>query len=107
MSATVTRSSQATPDVRQAGAALGALALAVALVVAVAAGRQSTSQADTAPLGVAAPVVHDHGWSSAGTQPGQITVRGTSGGGITYTGIPYPVPANPPAGGGNGSRFAQ
>jgi hypothetical protein len=50
---------------RQLGVALGALILAVALLVAVAIGQQAASQSTTLPAAGSAPVVHDHGWIDA------------------------------------------
>jgi hypothetical protein len=130
MSATVSRTNQASPDMRQVTIALGALTLAVAMLVGVTVVRQSSGQADAAPLAVTAPVVHDRGWSSAGSEPAVLKIRGTSGGSLTYTGIPYAAPGEltvngtgggslnytgiPSAapgsgttGGGNGTRLAQ
>lgn len=110
MSAAVTRPTQANPDMRQAGAVLGTLVLAAALVVAVAVVRQNDTRPDTMPAAVPGQALHDHGWSSAGagsgsaqqahdhgwssasSPAGTLTVRGSKGGGLTYTGIPYPAP---------------
>jgi len=107
MSATAPRTISNAPDVRQLGVAVGALILAVALVVAVTVSRQPASTSTT-PLAAPVPVLHDHGWSesvpfagpahdngwattdSAATSvsaPG-LVIRGTNGGGILYTGIP-------------------
>jgi hypothetical protein len=111
MSATAPRTISNAPDARQLGVAVGALILAVALVVGVTVSRQASSTS-TAPLAAPAPVVHDHGWSEAAplaapahdngwsstdvsapnaSAPG-LVIRGTKGGGILYTGIPSYVP---------------
>ena len=62
MSAAAPRTAQTTPDLRQLGVALGAITLAVALLVAVAIGQQAASQSSALPAAGSAPVVHDHGW---------------------------------------------
>jgi hypothetical protein len=126
MSAAAPRTAQATPDMRQLGVALLALALAVALLVAVTISQAGT-QVSTAPAAGTAPVVHDHGWIDASykTRPAirrngfdkahapglnrDLVVSG-AGGGILYTGIPYPAPASngggSNGGGSNGTRLA-
>ena len=127
MSATAPRTISNAPDVRQLGVAVGALILAVALVVAVTVSRQQASSTSTAPLAAPVPVLHDHGWSesvpfagpahdngwattdsaaNSASAPG-LVIRGTSGGGIQYTGIPYSAPDSTPISGGRGTRFAQ
>lgn len=65
MSAAAPRTAQATPDMRQLGVALGALTLAIALIVAVAFSQQSASLSTTLPAAGSAPVVHDRGWVNA------------------------------------------
>jgi hypothetical protein len=93
MSAATPRTISNAPDLRQLLAAVGALILAVALLVAVTISQQSQTQ--SAPAAVPATVNHDHGWSSsAGSQ--DLVVR-TANGGIVYTGIPYAGPASVPA----------
>jgi hypothetical protein len=85
MSAATPRTISNAPDLRQLLAAVGALILAVALLVAVTISRQSSFEATSA--GAPATVNHDHGWSSsAGSQD---LVVSTANGGIQYTGIPY------------------
>jgi hypothetical protein len=86
MSATAPRTASTAPDLRQLGAAMGALILAVALVVGVA----ISSQAAIEPPTIVPPTVHDQGWSTAGGQA--PAVKGTDGNGFWYTGIPYPAP---------------
>jgi hypothetical protein len=88
-----TRTAPATQDMRRAGAALGALALAAALVVAAAFTQVSSTKSQAAPAAGSAATAHDNGWSSAsssgaGSGP-QLIVRGANGGGLNYTGIPY------------------
>jgi len=86
MSAATPRTISNAPDLRQLLAAVGALILAVALLVAVTISRQSSFEA-SAPAAVSASVAHDHGWSaSSGSQD---LVVSTANGGIQYTGIPY------------------
>ena len=133
-----TRTTPATPDMRRAGAALGVLTLAAALVVAVGFSQASSTRSQTTPAAGSAPAAHDHGWSSAGTTgtsgngqeliirgsnggglnytgipypaPGsgqELIIRGSNGGGLNYTGIPYPAPGSTRAGGVNGTRLAQ
>jgi len=77
MSATAPRLAQGTSDQRRLFAVLGMVALAVAILVAVAFGQQ-VLRSSTAP---AANGAHD------------LIVKGTNGGAIRYTGIPYPAPA--------------
>jgi hypothetical protein len=130
-----TRTTPATPDLRRASAALGVLALAATLVVAVGFSQASSTKSQAAPVAAPAPAVHDHGWSTAGTSgsgqeliirgsnggglnytgipypaPGsgqELIIRGSNGGGLNYTGIPYPAPAGRSAGGANRTRLAQ
>ena len=123
MSAATPRTISNTPDLRQFLAVVGALFLAVALVVAVTAGRQLSLQGSTTTA-VPASVAHDHGWSSAsGSQDLVVSgirymgipyptgnrglVISTVDGSIQYMGIPYPAPAGDREGGSNGTRFAQ
>jgi hypothetical protein len=126
MSATTPRTISNAPDLRQLLVAVGALILAVALLVAVTVSQRMSFQATSAPaeVSMSAP---DHGWSSApGAQDvvrsdggglvytgipysnagGDLVVR-TANGGIRYTGIPYPAPETDRQGGSNGTRFAQ
>ncbi len=107
MSATAPRTISNAPDVRQLGVAIGALILAVALVVAVTVSRQQAASTSTTPLAAPVPVLHDHGWSETAplaapahdngwsatdvSAPG-LVIRGTNGGGILYTGIPAYAP---------------
>ena len=85
MSAATPRTISNAPDLRQLLVAVGALILAVALLVAVTISRQTSFEA--APAAAPATVNHDHGWSSsAGSQD---LVVSTDDGGIVYTGIPY------------------
>ncbi len=106
-----TRTTPATPEMRRAGVALGALTLAVALVVAVGFSQASSTRSQATPVAGSAPVAHDHGWSIAGSSgtPGrpELIIRGSNGGGLNYTGIPYPAPGSGRAGGVNGTRLAQ
>jgi hypothetical protein len=120
MSAAAPRTISNAPDVRQLGVAVGALILAVALLVAVTVSRPASS-ASTAPLAAPAPAVHDRGWEAAplaapahdngweatgAAEPG-LVISGTQGGGIQYTGIPYSAPDSTPVSGGRGTRFAR
>ena len=93
MSAATPRTISNAPDLRQLLAAVGALILAVALLVAVTISQQSSFEATSAVA--PATVNHDHGWStSAGSQN---LVVSTENGGIQYTGIPYVTfPASAP-----------
>ena len=77
MSATTPRLAQGSSDQRRLLAALGLVAVAVAILVAVAFGQQALRSSS-------APAVN-------GTH--DLIVKGTNGGAIRYTGIPYPVPA--------------
>jgi hypothetical protein len=123
MSATATRSTQGTVEPRQLLAAIGAMILAVALLVAVGAARQGSTQS-IAPAAASGATVHDHGWSA--TSSGQsandfdkahapksapdsdLLVIKTRDGGVVYTGIPYPAPEPVRGtGGANGTRFAR
>jgi hypothetical protein len=81
------------PDLRGLGLALGAVLIAVAVIVAVALVRPATTKAPAAPAAPAA-VQFDHGWSSAASATRSLTVSGTKGGGLIYTGIPYPAKAS-------------
>ena len=76
MSATTPRLAQGSSDQRRLLAALGLVAVAVAILVAVAFGQQAL-RSSSAP---AVNGAHD------------LIVKGTNGGAIRYTGIPYPAP---------------
>ena len=90
MSAATPRTISNAPDLRQLLAAVGALILAVALLVAVTISRQASFGSTSAPAAVPASVAHDHGWStSTGSQD---LVVSTGNGGLVYTGIPYAAP---------------
>jgi hypothetical protein len=120
MSATTPRTISNAPDLRQLLVAVGALILAVALLVAVTLSRQASFQASTS---VAAPasVSFDHGWSSSAARvatpasgipyPARPTWNDRlvtpSKGGIVYVGIPYPAPETTIQGGSNGTQRPQ
>ncbi|OGO55767.1 MAG: hypothetical protein A2V85_02360 [Chloroflexi bacterium RBG_16_72_14] len=72
---------QATPGMRQLGTALGAVILAIALVVLLAFGQSTATQPQAAPAAGAAPVTHDHGWStdSSAQSPSSGASRGSGG----------------------------
>ena len=88
-----TRTTPATPDMRRAGAALGVLALAAALVVAVGFSQVFSTRSQATPAAGSAPAAHDHGWSTWPTSTSgsgqELIIRGSNGGGLNYTGIPY------------------
>ena len=86
MSAATPRTISNAPDLRQLLVAVGALILAVALLVAVTISRQTSFEA--APAAAPATVNHDHGWSSSAAGSQDLVVR-TADGGIVYMGIPY------------------
>ncbi len=102
-----TRTTPAAPDMRRAGAALGALTLAVAVVAAVAFSQASSTRSQATPAAGAAPAAHDHGWSTAAGNGQELIIRGSNGGGLNYTGIPYPAPGSGQDGVVNGTRLAQ
>jgi hypothetical protein len=117
------------PDLRQYALGLGVVLAAIAIVVAVALARPASVKAP-APVAPAA-VQFDHGWSSAASNTKALTVAGTKGGAINYTGIPYQAvqrhsyvirgttggailytgipsaPESTPTNGGRGTRFEQ
>jgi len=112
MTAATPRTASTGPELRQLLAAVGALILAVALLVAVTVSRQASSQTGSSPAGVATSGGHDHGWSSSTEGSKSLVVRdlivtGSDGGAIRYTGIPYPAPEHKGTGGANGTRFPQ
>ena len=77
MTTAAPRTAHRTPDLRRVGVAVGAVTVAVALVVGVAAVRQAGTS------------------SATSTGPARnLVVTGTNGGGINYTGIPYPARGN-------------
>lgn len=108
------------PGTRQAGAALLAVVLLLAIGAVLAYGSFAAAKPQVPGAG-AAPVVHDHGWSTgsgaAGSTseraavdagrhrpkspvgvtrdsgPAGLVILGARGGAIRYTGIPYPAPA--------------
>ena len=90
MSAATPRTISNAPDLRQLLAAVGALILAVALLVAVTISRQASVGTTSAPAAVPASGAYDHGWSSAAGS--QDLVVSTGNGGLVYTGIPYAAP---------------
>jgi len=65
------RTIQATPGMGQLAAVFAALLAGTALIVVLAYGQLTASQASLAPAAAPAPVTHDHGWSSSfeGTAP--------------------------------------
>ena len=77
MTAAAPRTASGAPDLRRVGVALGALTLAVALLVTVAVVR---------PAGGPTTTVTGQGR--------ELIVKGTNGGAIRYTGIPYAAPGN-------------
>ena len=90
MSAATPRTISNAPDLRQLLVAVGALILAVALLVAVTISRQTSFETTSAPAAVPASVAHDHGWSaSSGSQD---LVVSNANGGIRSMGIPYVAP---------------
>ena len=70
------RTAHSTPDLRRVGVAVGAMTLAVALVVTLPSFGRPVRRPRPRP-----PVRN-------------LIVTGTNGGGINYTGIPYPAPGN-------------
>ena len=98
MSAATPRTISNAPDLRQLLAAVGALILAVALLVAVTISRQTSFEATSAPAAIPASVAHDHGWSVS--NGAQDLIVSSESGGIRYMGIPYvtfPQPSAPAA----------
>jgi hypothetical protein len=75
MTAAAPRIAQGTPDLRRIGVVVGALTLAVALLVAMAVVRPAGG-----PSGASSSQAHE------------LVVKGTNGGAIRYTGIPYAAP---------------
>ena len=77
MTAAAPRTASGAPDLRRVGVALGALTLAVALLVTVAVVRPAGGPTTTVT-----------------GQARELIVKGTNGGAIRYTGIPYAAPGN-------------
>jgi len=71
------RSSRTIPGAPQLGAAFAAVVLVAGVVFALAFGPLIGSNNAIAPLAAAAPVVHDHGWSS---DPSSRSVATDAGG---------------------------
>ncbi len=86
MSAAAPHIAQGTPDARRLGVALGALTLAVALLVGVAITQQA-ARSGSAP---------------ASSQARELLINLPTGGGLRYTGIPY-LPRTDAAAGGTRS----
>ena len=109
MTAATPRTASTGPELRQLLAAVGALILAVALLVAVTVSRQASSQTGSSPAGVATSGGHDHGWSSSTEGSKNVVMTPSDFGAIRfrYTGIPYPAPEHKGTGGANGTRFPQ
>jgi hypothetical protein len=59
------RTTQATPSMRPLGAAFGGIVIAAAFLGLLAFGQPTATNSRTVPAAGAAPVMHDHGWSSA------------------------------------------
>jgi hypothetical protein len=59
------RTTQATPSMRPLGVAFGGIVIAAAIVGLLAFGQLATAKPQTISAAGAAPVTHDHGWSSA------------------------------------------
>lgn len=88
------RSIQADAGLRQLRAAFAAAVLAAALLLALAYGQLAGSKSTIVPMAGAAPVTHDHGWSSAPSKDSDTAPAGNPNGGNG-------------SGGSNGTRFAQ
>jgi hypothetical protein len=71
---------------RQFNFAVFALVLAMAALVIVGFGQLSASRLAIAPAAAPAPVVHDHGWSSADNQPLVLHDRGWSSASESFDG---------------------
>jgi hypothetical protein len=113
MSATATRPSTNALDQRRLGIAMGALILAVALLVVATVARQVTIESPSVPGTVSTSVTHDSGAVTSTLRAPQSMDAITFEGGLVYTGIPYAVPADRPlnpgeiiAGGIASERFA-
>ena len=87
MTAAAPRTANGTPDLRRVGVSLGAMTLAMALLVALAL---------AVALLIAVAFVRPAAGPSATVsgQAHELVVKGTNGGAIRYTGIPYPAPGN-------------
>jgi hypothetical protein len=59
------RTTQATPSMRPLGVAFGAIVVSASIVGLLAVGQFATARPRTVSAAGAAPVTHDHGWSSA------------------------------------------
>ena len=59
------RTTQATPSMRPLGVAFGAIVVSVSIVGLLAFGQLASAKPKTVSTAGAAPVTHDHGWSSA------------------------------------------
>ena len=59
------RTTQATPSMRPLGAAFGGIVIATAIIGLLASSQLATTKPQTVAAAGAAPVAHDHGWSSA------------------------------------------
>jgi len=95
------RSIPADNGIRQLGAALVAVLLAVALLVALAYGQLIASQPTLAPAAGAAPIQFDRGWSSM-SEPTVAAPQFDHG----WSSMSQPTDSTP-VGGGRGTRFAR
>ncbi len=112
MSAAAPRIAQHTPDLRRLGAALAALALAVALLAAVAVTQQAPAGVSTGPAAGAAPIVRGNGFDKAhaigsAAQAPHVVIGGTYRGVLRRSPMPTSAAGGHGSGGSNGTRFAQ
>ncbi len=113
---------QTTPSMRPMGAAFAGIAVVATLAGVLAFGQSATSRPQDFPAAAAAPVIHDHGWSSAPAAAAVPVIHDhgwSSAPAAPAPGVPYhrgwisapPAPAEDsrPAGSGgsNGTRFAK
>jgi hypothetical protein len=112
MSAAAPRIAQHTPDLRRLGAALAALALAIALLFAAALSQQGATRSSTVPVAGAAPIVRGNGFDQAhaigsATQAPHVVIGGTYRGVLRRSPMPSPAAGRQGTGGSNGTRFAR
>ena len=92
MSATATRPATSDLDQRRLGIAMGALILAVALLVVATVARQVSTDTPSVPATVSTSVTHDSG-AITSTRRAPLSMDAiTFEGGLTYTGIPWAGP---------------
>jgi hypothetical protein len=106
------RTTQAEPSLRPLVAAFAGVVIAAAILGLLAFGQLTATNSGTVPAAGSAPVMHDHGWSSASSATGSAPVMHDHGWSSASSAASAPSAASGHSrfggsGGPNGTRVAQ